>query len=73
MPEEINRILCDQVSTLLFSPTKTGYDNLLNEGFKESKGFFTFNNPGIFHCGDMMYDNSIFESKAKKEVVSLII
>ncbi len=68
MPEEINRILCDHVSTLLFSPTKAGYDNLLDEGFKESKGFFTFNNPGIFHCGDVMYDNSIFfESKAKKE------
>ena len=28
MPEEVNRILCDHVSTLLFSPTKSGYDNL---------------------------------------------
>ena len=34
MPEEVNRILCDHVSTLLFSPTKSGYDNLRNEGFK---------------------------------------
>jgi UDP-GlcNAc3NAcA epimerase len=60
MPEEINRILCDQVSSLLFSPTKTGYINLLNEGFKENKMPFTFNNPGVFHCGDIMYDNSLY-------------
>ena len=60
MPEEINRILCDQISSLLFSPTKTGYINLLNEGFKNNKMPFTFNNPGIFHCGDIMYDNSLY-------------
>ena len=67
MPEEINRILCDQVSTLLFSPTKTGYINLLNEGFKDNKMPFTFNNQGIFHCGDIMYDNSLyFADKADK-------
>ena len=67
MPEEINRILCDQVSSLLFSPTKTGYINLLNEGFKDNKMPFTFNNPGVFHCGDIMYDNSLyFADKADK-------
>lgn len=67
MPEEINRILCDQVSSLLFSPTKTGYKNLINEGFKKNKMPFTFNNPGIFHCGDIMYDNSLyFADKADK-------
>src|SRR5690554_7701296 len=34
MPEEINRIMCDHVSTLLFSPTATGVRHLKNEGFK---------------------------------------
>ena len=34
MPEEINRIMCDHVSTLLFSPTQSGYQNLIKEGFK---------------------------------------
>ena len=48
MPEEINRICCDHCSTLLFSPTATGYKNLLNEGITT----------GIYHCGDVMYDNS---------------
>jgi UDP-GlcNAc3NAcA epimerase len=61
MPEEINRIVCDHCSTLLFSPTKTGYDNLIREGFpKDSVPPFTPDNPHVFHCGDVMFDNSLF-------------
>mgnify|MGYP003390575682 FL=1 len=61
MPEEINRICCDHCSTMLFSPTPTGYKNLINEGFNpENKKPFTADNPGIYHCGDVMYDNSLF-------------
>lgn len=33
MPEEINRIITDRLSTLLFCPTLTAMENLLNEGF----------------------------------------
>lgn len=59
MPEEINRICCDHCSTLLFSPTATGFKNLINEGFNpDNKRKFTIDNPGIYHCGDVMYDNS---------------
>lgn len=59
MPEEINRICCDHCSTLLFSPTATGFKNLINEGFNpDNKKRFTIDNPGIYHCGDVMYDNS---------------
>ena len=59
MPEEINRICCDHCSTLLFSPTATGFKNLVNEGFNpDSRRKFTIDNPGIYHCGDVMYDNS---------------
>jgi UDP-GlcNAc3NAcA epimerase len=60
MPEEINRIMCDHVSTLLFSPTQSGIDNLKKEGFNiHSNAPFHKDNPGIFQCGDIMYDNSL--------------
>ena len=61
MPEEINRIMCDHSSTLLFSPTVTGMENLAREGFNlKTKAPFTIDNPGVFHTGDIMYDNSLF-------------
>jgi UDP-GlcNAc3NAcA epimerase len=61
MPEEINRIACDQASTLLFSPTKAGFDNLVKEGFKaDTKIPYNADNPKIYHCGDVMYDNSLY-------------
>jgi len=66
MPEEINRILCDHVSTLLFSPTPTGFNNLLNEGFRVQEGPYNANHPGIYHCGDLMYDNSLYFSEVAR-------
>lgn len=61
MPEEVNRIMCDHVSSFLFSPTKTGYENLIKEGFnKDAKAPFSADNPKIYHCGDVMYDNSLY-------------
>ncbi len=64
MPEEINRIMCDHVSTLLFSPTATGFDNLRKEGFKiDNFPPFSIDNPKVYHCGDIMYDNSLFFSE----------
>ena len=68
MPEEVNRILCDHVSTLLFSPTKSGFNNLLNEGFsKEYSNNASPDHPNIYHCGDVMYDNSLYFSKLSDE------
>ncbi len=68
MPEEINRICCDHVSTLLFSPTQTAIDNLKREGFDTShKGPFDIDHPGIFLCGDVMYDNSLHFAKVAGE------
>ena len=51
MPEEINRILTDQVSDYLFVPSVGAKQNLLNEGVGEEK---------IFVVGDIMYDVSLY-------------
>lgn len=60
MPEEINRIVCDHCSTLLFTPTKAGLENLKREGFPmDNDGPYTIDNPKVWHCGDIMYDNSL--------------
>jgi len=58
MPEEINRILTDQISDLLFCPTATAVKNLDNEGFarKATK---------VMQVGDVMQDAAIlFAEKA---------
>lgn len=58
MPEEINRILTDQVSDLLFCPTSTAVKNLENEGFatKQAK---------VLQSGDVMQDAALlFAEKA---------
>ena len=48
MPEELNRILTDHASSLLFAPTKTAMQNLWNEGFRDDRVVFS---------GDVMLDN----------------
>ena len=73
MPEEVNRIMCDHVSTLLFSPTKTGYENLINEGFnKYAKPPYSADNPKIYHCGDVMYDNSMHFSTVSNQKSTIL-
>jgi UDP-GlcNAc3NAcA epimerase len=69
MPEELNRIVSDHSSTLLFAPTHAGFKNLMNEGFRpENSPPYTIDNPKIFLTGDIMYDNSrFFASLAEKK------
>lgn len=50
MPEEINRVLTDHLSTLLFCPTNASVKNLGNEGIIE----------GVYLVGDVMYDATRF-------------
>ncbi len=73
MPEEINRIATDHVSTLLFSPTDKGLENLVKEGFQTTnEAPYHIDNPGVFHCGDIMYDNALYFSKLSDEKSSLL-
>lgn len=64
MPEEINRIVADHTSTLLFCPTQQAVKNLEKEGFKRhTTNHAHINHPKIILSGDVMYDNSLYFSK----------
>ncbi len=76
MPEEVNRITADHASTLLYSPTNAGLKNLEKEGFKtlaeaQRQGKADIDNPYVFHCGDLMYDNTLFYAHKAEEYESL--
>jgi UDP-GlcNAc3NAcA epimerase len=58
MPEEINRVLTDRLSSLLFCPTRASMTNLAKEGMTQ----------GVFEVGDVMYDAFLaFKDVAMKE------
>ena len=57
MPEEVNRILTDRVSNLLFCPTVRAVKNL------EAEGFNHFADAKIVNVGDIMYESAIHYSK----------
>lgn len=61
MPEEVNRILTDHVSNLLFCPTQTAANNLENEGIKS----------GVHLVGDVMYDVTLHYRELAAERHSL--
>jgi UDP-GlcNAc3NAcA epimerase len=64
MPEEINRVLTDHASDLLFVPTKTAVSNLAAEGISGEK---------VQLVGDVMYDATLYyQSKAIKPSVVAI-
>ena len=68
MPEEVNRIVADHLSTLLFSPNEVGLFNLQKEGFdEEALPPYSADNPKIYQCGDIMYDNSLYFSELAED------
>ena len=73
MPEEINRIVCDQLSNLLFAPTQTAIDNLTQEGFFTSAATFPNGKPrNVFLSGDIMYDNMLYYSSMAEEKTDIL-
>lgn len=65
MPEEINRILTDRISDILFCPTDTAIRNLEEEGFKNF-------DCEIIKSGDVMQDASLYYSKKSVQYSSII-
>ena len=63
MPEEINRILADQVSAWLFVPSKVAKHNLEQEGIKK----------GIFDVGDIMLDVLLVNTKKASEFSNILM
>jgi len=65
MPEEINRILVDRMSSILFCPTETAINNLNSEGYSKfgSK---------IVRSGDVMLDAALFYAKKSVEKSKIV-
>lgn len=65
MPEEVNRILTDRISKILFCPTQTAINNLNNEGFNH------------FNCliqlvGDVMLDAVLYYKEKSKTASNIL-
>ena len=58
MPEEINRVLTDHASSLLFAPTETAVKNLANEGLPADR---------VHLVGDVMYDAALAYGRIAEE------
>lgn len=62
MPEEVNRVVADHLSKLLFCPTDTAVNNLSNEGITD----------GVHQIGDVMYDSVLFNFKLASSSSNII-
>jgi UDP-GlcNAc3NAcA epimerase len=57
MPEEINRVMVDHISSLLFCPSDVSINNLKKEGILE----------GVVKTGDVMYDSALYCAKKAEQ------
>jgi UDP-N-acetylglucosamine 2-epimerase len=62
MPEEINRVLADHVSSLLLCPTRTAVAHLANEGITAN----------VHNVGDVMYDSVLFNAELAKRTSTIL-
>ena len=63
MPEEINRVVTDQISDILFCPTDTAMFNLKQEGVTD----------GVLNVGDVMYDAFIEYQKMARDKSTILL
>jgi UDP-GlcNAc3NAcA epimerase len=59
MPEEVNRVLTDHMSGLLFCPTEKAVQNLMSEGIKS----------GVHLVGDIMFDAALHFGRIAKDSI----
>ena len=62
MPEEVNRVLTDHVSSFLFCPTDTAVESLKKEGIIE----------GVFKVGDVMFDSFLFNKQLAEKKSTIL-
>ncbi|WP_297331811.1 non-hydrolyzing UDP-N-acetylglucosamine 2-epimerase [Pseudoalteromonas sp.] len=68
MPEELNRILTDRISSILFCPTLAAVENLSNEAVGNWK-----TDTKVMLSGDVMQDGAIFYKKFAKKPPGLVV
>ena len=66
MPEEINRLVTDHLSTFLFCPTDQAVRNLAKEGIRPGAGKIVRN------VGDVMYDSILYYSKIAEKKSTIL-
>ena len=66
MPEEVNRILTDHLSTFLFCPTAQAVKNLSKEGIKDGKTIL------VKKVGDVMYDSVLYYSELAEKKSTIL-
>lgn len=83
MPEEVNRVLTDHVSDLLFCPTEAAVANLRREGFTNilNSGHLLpldyaprtmDNGPVVANTGDVMYDAVLLYSELAQQKTDIL-
>jgi len=76
MPEEINRILTDRISDILFCPTETAVKNLKEEGYLVTGESDSDSDRGmgkVINVGDVMQDGALFYKNLAQKPSSVAV
>ncbi|MCT4624941.1 MAG: UDP-N-acetylglucosamine 2-epimerase (non-hydrolyzing) [Schleiferiaceae bacterium] len=72
MPEEVNRVITDSLSSFLFCPTEQAVRNLKHLDFDTKKKVSGLN-PLVLNVGDVMFDTSLFyRQKASRSILDVL-